>query len=62
MFILLPILYFAAATALQVSPLTAAGRQLALARGRGRSILVRQPAVGATGTMAIQAANGSVIP
>ena len=56
-------LHFTAAAALQVNPLTAAGRQLALARGRGRSILVRQPAtLAATGGMAIQTANGTLVP
>nr|XP_018669196.1 RNA binding protein fox-1 homolog 3 isoform X2 [Ciona intestinalis] len=51
--------------AVQVNPLTAAAyRQTALARGRGRSLLVRQPALAAAPQMATAAiqTNGGLIP
>uniref|UniRef100_H2YWU4 RRM domain-containing protein n=1 Tax=Ciona savignyi TaxID=51511 RepID=H2YWU4_CIOSA len=53
-----------AAAAVQVNPLTAAAyRQQALARGRGRSLLVRQPALAAAPQMATAAiqTNGGLI-
>ncbi|XP_076801778.1 uncharacterized protein LOC143446149 isoform X2 [Clavelina lepadiformis] len=56
----------ATAAALQVNPITAAARQqLALARGRGRSVLIRQPPLAAASPQmatALQTANGGLIP